>query len=58
METQKTPIAKAVLRKKNGAEESTLLISDFTSKIQPSRQYGTGTKTEIKINRTRQKAQK
>ena len=37
METQKTPIAKAVLRKKNGAEESTLLISDFTSKIQPSR---------------------
>ena len=37
METQKTPIAKAVLRKKNGAEESTLLISDFTSKIQSSR---------------------
>ena len=58
METQKTPIAKAVLRKKNGAEESTLLISDFTSKIQPSRQYGTGTKTEIQTNGTRQKSQK
>ena len=40
-------IAKAVLRKKNGAEESTLLTSYFTSKLQSSRQYGTGTKTEI-----------
>ena len=47
METQKTPIAKVVLRKKNGAEKSTLLTSDFTSKLQSSRQYGTGTKTEI-----------
>ena len=58
METQKTPIAKAVLRKKNGAEESTLLISDFTSKIQPSRQYGTGTKTETYMSATGQKAQR
>ena len=40
-------IAKAVLRKKNGAEESTFLTSDYTTKLQSSRQYGTGTKSEI-----------
>ena len=40
-------IAKAVLRKKNRAEESTFLTSDYTTKLQSSRQYGTGTKTEI-----------
>ena len=28
-------------------EESTLLTSDYTKKLQSSRQYGTGTKTEI-----------
>ena len=39
--------AKGVLRKKNGAEESTFLTSDYTTKLQSSRQYGTGTKTEI-----------
>jgi len=39
-------------------EESTFLTSDYTTKLQSSRQYGTGTKTEIKINGTRQKAQK
>ena len=40
-------IAKAFLRKKNGPEESTFLTSDYTTKLQSSRQYGTGTKTEI-----------
>ena len=40
-------IANAVLRKKNGAEESTFLTSDYTTKLQSSRQYGTGTKSEI-----------
>ena len=40
-------IDKAVLRKKNGAGGSTFLTSDYTSKLQSSRQYGTGTKTEI-----------
>ena len=40
-------IAKAFLRKKNGSEESTFLTSDYTTKLQSSRQYGTGTKTEI-----------
>ena len=39
-------------------EESTCLISDYTTKLQSSRQYGTGTKTEIQTNGTRQKAQK
>ena len=38
-------IAKAVLRKKNGAGESTFLTSDYTTNLQSSRQYGTGTKT-------------
>ena len=40
-------IAKAVLRKKNELEESTFLTSDYTTKLHSSRQYGTGTKTEI-----------
>ena len=39
-------------------EESTFLTSDYTTKLQSSRQYGTGTKTEIQTNGTRQKAQK
>ena len=39
-------------------EESTCLTSDYTSKLQSSRQYGTGTKTEIQINGTKQKAQR
>ena len=39
-------------------QESTFLTSDYTTKLQSSRQYGTGTKTEIQINGTRQKAQK
>ena len=47
-------IAKAVLRKKNGDGRSKLpKTSDYTIKLQSSRQYGTGTKTEILINGTR-----
>ena len=38
-------------------EESTCLTSDYTAKLQSSRQSGTGTKTEIQINGTKQKAQ-
>ena len=34
-------------------EESTVLTSDYTTKLQPSRQYGTGTKTETQTNGTR-----
>ena len=39
-------------------EESTCLTSDYTTKPQSTRQYGTGTKTEIQINGTKQKAQR
>ena len=39
-------------------EESTYLTSGSTTKPQSSRQYGTGTKTEIQINATKQKAQR
>ena len=40
-------IAKAILKKKNEQEESACLTSDYTIKLWSSRQYGTGTKTEI-----------
>ena len=39
-------------------EESTCLTSGSTTKPQSSRQYGTGTKTEIQINGTEWKAQR
>ena len=39
-------------------EESTFLTSDYTTKLQSSKQYGTGIETEIQANGTRQKAQK
>ena len=39
-------------------EESTCLTAGSTTKPQSSRQYGTGTKTEIQINGTKQKAQR
>ena len=46
-------IAKAVLRKNMELEESSFLTSGYTTKLQSSRQYGTGTKTEIQTNGTR-----
>ena len=39
-------------------QESTCLTSGSTTKPQSSRQYGTGTKTEIQTNRTRKKAKR
>ena len=39
-------------------EESTCLTLGSTKKPQLSRQYGTGTKTEIQISGTKQKAQR
>ena len=47
METQRPQITKAVLRKKKGTGGINLLTSNYTTKLQSSRQYGTGTKTEI-----------
>ena len=45
IETQKTQTVKAVSRME--LEEASFLTSDYTTKLQSSRQYGTGTKTEI-----------
>ena len=39
-------------------EESTCLTSGSTTKPQSTREYGTGTKTEIQINETKSKAQR
>ena len=39
-------------------EKSTYMTSGCTTKLRSSRQYGTGTKTEIQINGTKQKAQR
>ena len=44
---ERSRIAKAVLRKKNGAGRINFLISDYTTKVQSSRQNGTCTKTEL-----------
>ena len=40
------------------SEKSTFLTSDYTAKLQLPRQTVTGTRTEIKTNETREKAQK
>ena len=40
-------IVKAALKRSMELEESTFLTSDYTTKLQSSRQYGTDTKTEI-----------
>ena len=58
MEIQKTQNSQSNLEKKMVLEESTCLTSGSTTKPQSSRQYGTGTKTEIQINGTEQKAQR
>jgi len=39
-------------------EESGSLASDYITKLQSSKQCGTGTKADIQINGTGQKAQK
>ena len=49
---------KQSLERKMELEESTCLILDYTTKLQSSRQYDTGTKTEIQTNGTKQKAQR
>ena len=45
-------ISKAILKRKTELGESGSLTSDSTTKLQTSKWYGTGTKTEIAINGT------
>ena len=52
---QKTSNNQSNLEKEEWMEESICLISDYTTKLQSSRQYGTGTKTEIYTNGTDRK---
>ena len=40
-------IATAILRRKNGAGGINFLTSDYPTKLESLRQYGTSTKTEI-----------
>ena len=59
METQTTLNSQSNLEeKKLELEESSFLTSDYMTNIQSSRQYGTGTKAELQINGTKQKAQR
>ena len=47
METQKTPNSQNNPEKEKQLEESRSLTSDYTTKLQSSKQYDTGTKTDI-----------
>ena len=59
METKKdTKQPKQSGERKMELEELISLTLDHTTKLQSSRQYGTDTKAEIQINRTKQKAQR
>ena len=55
MEKQKSPISQSNLEKEGWKWKNHSLTSDYTTKLQSSRQYDTGTKTEIQTNETRWK---
>ena len=53
LETQKTLSSQSnTKRRKTELEESRSLTSGYTTKLQSSKQYGTGTKVDIQINGT------
>ena len=56
METQKAKKCHSNLEKEECSQRNQPpLTSDYTTKLQSSRQYGSGTKIEIQTNGTRQK---
>ena len=58
METQKTLNRQSSLGEEEWSWRNQPLYTLYTTKLQSSRQYGTGTKTEIQTNGVRQKAPK
>ena len=58
METQKTPNSQSNLEKEKRSWRNQASGLQTLIKLQSSRQYGPGTKTEIQINGTGQKAQR
>ena len=56
METQKTPNSQSNLEKEKQSWRNQ--PSDYTIKLQSSKQHGIGTETEIQIKATGQKAQR
>ena len=59
METQKNlEQPKQSSERRMELEESTFLTSDYTTKLQSLRQYGTGAEIEIQINGTKLKVQR
>ena len=51
MKVQRTPNRQSTIEKEE-LEKSCSLTSDYTLKLQQSKQYGTGTKTDTQINGT------
>ena len=59
METQNTPNSQSKLEKEKWSWcNKPFLTSGYTTKLESSRQYGTGTETEIQIYGTRQNPQR
>ena len=58
MESQKKLNGQNNRERRKGLEESTFLTSNYSIKLQPSKQYGTGKETEIWTNRTKWKSQR